>query len=103
MFTVNAVSTNKETLPLKRATAPLLNQWDSRLENSQLCLTVSVCLLQESEWTLWISTRTKGSRALPLRGTGRLEPLITFTQGTGTETGAVSVFPSEHLTLILSL
>ena len=46
----------------------------------QLFLTVLVFFLQESDWIPWISTLTNGSRALPLQGTGRLDPLITCWQ-----------------------
>lgn len=47
----------------------------------QLFLTVCVCFFRESQVTPWISTLTNGSRGLPVRDTGRLEPLITCWMG----------------------
>lgn len=69
-FNVNNCRSDNSQKPVERAR--------SEEEDSQLLLTVGVFFLQESAGTPCISTRTKGSRPLPLLLTGRLAPLITW-------------------------
>ena len=57
----------------------------------QLFLTVCVFFRHESDGIPWSSTLTKGSSALPLLGTGKLDPLITCGQ-THTCTDAVWMY-----------